>query len=63
MRLVFPDGRSEVLGMSNYHIVRPHHDTVINLQYEVKNGAWDAGKQAMAVVLLMNLADELYRVR
>ena len=60
VRLVFPGGHSEVLGMSNYHVVRPDYKTVAKLQHEVKRGAWDAGKQAMTVVPSVDLADGLY---
>lgn len=55
VRLVFPGGNTRVLGMTNYHVVKPTHNTVMKRGLEVKHGAWDAGKQAMTFFSLRGL--------
>ena len=42
LRPTYADGKTEILGTTNYRVVRPDHATVVATGSEILNNAWDS---------------------
>ena len=42
LKLLYADGKTEIVGTTNYHVIRPDHATVVATGFELLNEAWDS---------------------